>query len=299
MHHEPLHGHAVSSRRERFLKFGYRNRLFVFPRTGPPLHAMLTSCGFQRATGRGYDWDGLARGQAPFVVFQWTTSGCGLLTWEGRDWHVGADAAMVVRIPHAHRYRVCPDADHWEFVYVCLTGREILRVVGEVESSLGPVLPPGAGSWVATIAGDVLRWAFSGQQVSACEASALAYSLAMGLLSQAGPPGGTAGATAATAAAAAYCRTHVGAPLGVAALARLCRLSPYYFCRLFRREQGMTPAAYRLHHQVRAAMRLLRETHLSVKEIALESGFAEPNYFGKVFRRHLGVSPGQFRRSGM
>ena len=43
---------------------------------------------------------------------------------------------------------------------------------------------------------------------------------------------------------------------------------------------------------------LLRETDLSVTEIAMASGFASPMVFIKTFRSRFGHSPGQYRRAG-
>jgi AraC-like DNA-binding protein len=47
------------------------------------------------------------------------------------------------------------------------------------------------------------------------------------------------------------------------------------------------------------AARLLQSTELTVIEIALSLGFADPNYFAKAFRRAFDVSPSEFRQSGL
>jgi len=292
---------GLEQRRRELTADGYRTRLLLFPRSGPALHAMPTSCGVQRESGPGYDWDGLSRGKAEFAVFQWTISGAGLLTWEGRDLPVGPGRAMVVRIPHAHRYRVDPRAGHWEFLYVCLTGREALRLLRAVEDRSGPVLEVPADSGAMAAATSICRRAGAGELQSAFEASALAYDLVMGLLALGDRGGAKAVPPAArvTARAASYCRAHLGDALPVGLLARQCGLSRFHFARRFKAEHGMTPTAYVQYQRVRQASRLLRETTLPLKQIAAECGFADANYFGKVFRRQLGVTPGVLRRSGV
>jgi len=61
------------------------------------------------------------------------------------------------------------------------------------------------------------------------------------------------------------------------------RKTPYRFFRDLRLDHGRS---------------LLRETDLSVTEIAMASGFASPMVFIKTFRSRFGHSPGQYRRAG-
>lgn len=52
-------------------------------------------------------------------------------------------------------------------------------------------------------------------------------------------------------------------------------------------------------YRQRATKLLTNTARLSVKEVAMMSGFADPNYFAKVFRRFFGASPTEFRTTGM
>jgi AraC family transcriptional regulator len=45
-----------------------------------------------------------------------------------------------------------------------------------------------------------------------------------------------------------------------------------------------------------AARRLLRETKMSVLDVALEVGYANPEHFSQLFRRETGLSPSDYRR---
>ena len=62
----------------------------------------------------------------------------------------------------------------------------------------------------------------------------------------------------------------------------------------------MPPAEFVLRKRLQRATKLLTKTaDLSVKEVAIMSGFEDPNYFAKVFRRFFGASPTEFRTTGM
>ena len=89
-------------------------------------------------------------------------------------------------------------------------------------------------------------------------------------------------------------------PLPVEELAKVAGLSRAHFSRMFAASEGMSPAAFVLQKRLQRAVSLLtRAVGLPVKEVAIMSGFEDPNYFAKVFRRVFGASPTEFRTTGM
>jgi transcriptional regulator GlxA family with amidase domain len=69
---------------------------------------------------------------------------------------------------------------------------------------------------------------------------------------------------------------------------------------MFTESEGIPPAEFVLQERMRRAARLLTShSLLPVKEIAILTGFDDPNYFAKVFRRFFGTSPTEFRTTGM
>lgn len=80
-------------------------------------------------------------------------------------------------------------------------------------------------------------------------------------------------------------------------LARAARLQPNYFCRTFRRVMGTTPVEYLHQYRVQVARRLLRESGLSVTEIAHATGFYDASHFSRVFSRITGLTPMRYRKS--
>ena len=290
---------SISPLRTRLLAGGWRQQSLVFPRRGGHLHAMLTSCGVQQATAPDYDWDGQSRGQAELVVFQYSLAGCGLLTWEGEDRLVPPGSAMLVRVPHDHRYRVSPQAGHWQFLYICATGREVVRATGRIHETCGPILQLAIDGPALAVAMGIVESGCAGQLTSPFRASGLAYSLVMSVLDEMGGASLEVPTRRLTQAAAEYCREHLADPVSVRTLARLCGLSQWHFSRLFKAEHGLAPGAFLQMERVREAARLLRNTDAPLKGIALQCGYLDANYLGKVFSRHMGVSPGAFRRSGV
>jgi AraC-like DNA-binding protein len=72
-------------------------------------------------------------------------------------------------------------------------------------------------------------------------------------------------------------------------------MSKYHFCRLFRAETGCSPWQYVLGRKVERGKELLIGSGFSIKEIASQLGFANPDYFAKLFAKHTGVTPSSYR----
>jgi AraC-like DNA-binding protein len=69
-----------------------------------------------------------------------------------------------------------------------------------------------------------------------------------------------------------------------------------WFRRAFAVHTGLSPHQYLLELRLVRARKLLAETNLAVKEIAMQTGFEDEHYFSRLFRRKLNLSPVQFRK---
>lgn len=80
-------------------------------------------------------------------------------------------------------------------------------------------------------------------------------------------------------------------------LAAVAGLSRYHFCSAFHRATGMPPHKWLREVRMKQAKRLLRETRMSVVEIAVQVGYDSPSAFAKAFRSVEGVTPAFFRKT--
>jgi AraC-like DNA-binding protein len=94
----------------------------------------------------------------------------------------------------------------------------------------------------------------------------------------------------------AYIAQHKTEPIRLDQLAAVCKRSPSQAERLFRAETGMPPYRYLLSRKLELACRLLRETGMSVRDIASYLSFQDEFYFSGLFRRKIGVSPSEYRK---
>ena len=205
-------------------------RSLIFPGRGVPLHAMLTSCGRQLANRHTYDWDGLRRGEAEFAVWQFTIDGRGRLDVGGVSRALEAGDAMLVVIPDKHRYFLPADSLSWEFIYICLAGREALRLCKELIVRRGNVARVEASSRTALLAASILEKVKAGEIATQFEASSCAYQFVMSLLVEHLPSEPSESERPSCVRdAIEFCRKHLAAPIGVAEMARSAGLSRHHF----------------------------------------------------------------------
>lgn len=78
-------------------------------------------------------------------------------------------------------------------------------------------------------------------------------------------------------------------------LSKSVNLSPSGLRRLFKEEMGSSPIQYVKALRMRHAEQLLRDTFLSVKEVAFRSGGKDVSYFSREFKKQYGLTPTDFR----
>lgn len=71
----------------------------------------------------------------------------------------------------------------------------------------------------------------------------------------------------------------------------------YYLNRVFKSNTGITIHQAVIREKVRIAGNLLRETALSVRDIAFETGFSDSAQFCATFKKHTGLTPKEYREN--
>ena len=87
--------------------------------------------------------------------------------------------------------------------------------------------------------------------------------------------------------------SHEDWPVG--RLARVSGVSEAHFARSFKQAFGIPPHRYLLTRRIERAMAMLRDSELSITEIAFNTGWESLGTFGRTFRDITGESPGDIR----
>ena len=92
-----------------------------------------------------------------------------------------------------------------------------------------------------------------------------------------------------------YIMTHYQKDISLDDVSREVDISPYYFSKLFKEATGDNFIEYLTNLRIDKAKDLLDNTELSMKEICVQVGYANPNYFSRIFKKNVGVTPTEYK----
>lgn len=94
-----------------------------------------------------------------------------------------------------------------------------------------------------------------------------------------------------------HIENHFTETLRLEDLAKMSHLSVSQFSRIFRDNYAASPMDYIIRRRVEHASRLMRDSDLSITQVAYLSGFNDGNYFFRQFRRIMGRGARDYRKS--
>jgi AraC family transcriptional regulator len=95
-----------------------------------------------------------------------------------------------------------------------------------------------------------------------------------------------------------YIEKNIEQSLSLDEVAEEAGFSQYHFHRLFSAYLGESLHGYVRRLRLERAGKMLKDTPLSVTEIALRSGYENPASFTKAFKQRFGINPKAFRKEG-
>lgn len=84
--------------------------------------------------------------------------------------------------------------------------------------------------------------------------------------------------------------------LNFEALAAAQNVGYEWFRKTFKEVMGASPGQYLLNLKIEKTAQMLRETTLTIGEIADKAGFESEFYFSRVFKKKMGCAPGAYRK---
>jgi AraC-like DNA-binding protein len=278
--------------------FNYHYSFPDFPYFNPAI-IRPTMVGHESVVSDKYVWDNKRHGQNPadYAFFQYTLSGAGMIRFQEKEHRLEAGSGFFCMKDHPYRYWFDRGAaDHWEFLWIGVTGQSALSLVSAIQREFGSVvaLPPQGIS----INGlrDILEKTRRKEWRSQTQASVAAYQLLLQIIEDLRNRG-TQDSQERLDQALSHIREQFTGPLDISILSPRFGYTREHFIRLFRKKTGLTPGRYIRDLRIRRAMELLRSTRLSLDVVAVESGFRSANYLCRLFRQAIGMTPHEYRTS--
>ena len=94
-----------------------------------------------------------------------------------------------------------------------------------------------------------------------------------------------------------YLQENYDRQVDFSALADSLAVSAPYLSKMFHEQTGTSPSKYLTGLRIGQAKKLLLDTNLTVREIAVRVGYPDPVHFSRIFRNTAGMSPAQFREA--
>lgn len=92
-----------------------------------------------------------------------------------------------------------------------------------------------------------------------------------------------------------YIDEHYREELSIPSLSRLFNVNGNYISQLFRKETGSTFTEYVTSRRIEYACEILRNTDLTISEVADKAGYSDYFYFSRIFKRNKGITPSAYR----
>ena len=93
-----------------------------------------------------------------------------------------------------------------------------------------------------------------------------------------------------------YIEEHYKDPIRLEDAALLVTLNPAYLSNIFKKETGENFVDYLNSYRIGQARELLKDSNLSINEIAYSTGFQDARYFSKLFKKYVGITPKDYRK---
>lgn len=82
-------------------------------------------------------------------------------------------------------------------------------------------------------------------------------------------------------------------------ICKAVHVSHSHFCRIFKKSQGITPIQHINNVRLNHAKDFLKQTNLSVYEIAFKVGYREYEHFLRLFKKVVKVTPTEYRKKAI
>ena len=247
----------------------------------------------QTRSSADYYWQGKGRDDRQHCIIQYTLSGCGFFERDGERIGVPIGRGFIC---HSHDERTgygypADEKEPWRFLFIDFSGGEAL--VEEIIERFGHVFSFNPDSETFRRLGS-LRFRKE-TSMSFTESTSLMTAALANIVETEEGIQAESRHNRITLKAFEIVNSNLQAGINVKALAKLLKISPEHFSRLFKKDAGRSPIDYIRKERMKYAAKILKNSQQSVKEIAVRMGYETSANFARSFKRVYGENPAKFR----
>lgn len=242
----------------------------------------------------GGDWHSIPHAHHYAELF-YIVGGDGQFRIDDRLYPVKANQMVIVN-PNVIHTEVSYEAHPLEYIVLGIEGLELSTT--DTQDSRFRILDCRGSSDILTCLRHILQETQAAQPgyETICQAYMEILILRLMRVTRFSSTSGSPSASSQCAAVRHYIDTHYKEALTLDLLAKEAHINKFYLVHAFKEEYGMSPIHYMITRRIEESRYLLRETDMSVSQIARVLGFSSASYFSQSFRRGEGISPMEYRK---
>ncbi len=228
-------------------------------------------------------------------LLMYIRAGSGVVTVENRTWAVRANDVVLLDCHRPHLYYTTVG---WEILWIHFEGNACPGFFGILADRCGLVLPMGDSSLIHRQLELIIDGFRHDRPVPEILLGSHIHRMLVELyLVSAGTTEASEFRISPAQEAIGLIHLNYAQKISVEDLARQVNLSPFHFSRLFKKETGYAPYEYVIKTRIDQAKNRLKQTRLTVKEIAYAVGFNSEANFVKTFHNAVAMTPQVFRNT--
>ncbi len=251
---------------------------------------------FERNDDPDYAHDGKNRKGIRYCFFQYTLAGVGEFHAGGKTWLLKPGMGFICDSHDpAYAYNMPSDSKGaWQFLYCQMIGEATHLMVNDMVSAYGYVyhLDPNTD-----VIQNYFKWVNKGFDgvMTAGESASEVNKLLSRLIESTQNIETVKHGSSLIQKALSLLSSRVDSQWNASLLADALNISREHLSRLFNKHLGQTPYQYILEYKIRRSCFSIKNSTLTIKEIAYCHGFKNPEVFSKSFKKVMGLSPIQYR----
>ncbi|WP_312645221.1 AraC family transcriptional regulator [Hydrogenoanaerobacterium sp.] len=260
------------------------------PKIRENLGLTVYNCGFQKCES-GYTWGPALRDH---YLIHYVTAGKGTYKVNNNIYEVHAGMMFAVFESSVVSYSA-DEKDPWEYYWVGFNGADAERLVKlSPLRKEAPVLNAKGNDVFQSALLDIYRNAGSGPADEARMVGYLYLFLSHLIALSAGNAKYSSSSAVYVENALKFIRYNYSNKIDICDIAKNIGVSRSHLYRIFVRHLSMSPNEYLAKFRINEACALLRNSSLSIGEIANSVGFDDQLYFSRVFKKYKGVAPSRY-----
>lgn len=234
-----------------------------------------------------------------YYLFHYILSGTGIFTADNKTYVIKAGQMFVIFPGDVTFYRA-GEKDPWTYAWVGFSGDaadKIMESIGIAKND--PVKDVSDESAIRRILLELASLS-SFDLSESLRGASLMYAFLCELSALSPCPVRTGDRTSKNIYVKAvenHIRNNYQNDITVSSIASMVGLNRSYLSTLFRQINKKSIQGYLIDYRLRRALRLLRDTDLTVLEAARSVGYSDQSVFSKAFKKHFGMSPREIRKS--